>query len=455
MQVNISSSLTCEKTVHSSRLFQCAKNVLAGGVGSSARAIKTGRIPYPLYITHGKNSHIWDVDGNQFIDYLLSFGSSIMGHSNSEINKAVTESLEKGSMFGLCNVLEVELAEQICKMVPCAQLVRFSNSGSEAVKGALRVARGFTGKELILKFEGHYHGWTDELSISSKPSVETIGIVESPNSVPNSLGVSESSLKDVVVAPWNDFDILTNILDSYEINGNSQFAAIICEPVVANNSCIMPKPNYLEFIREECNKRNIILIFDEVVTGFRLAAGGAQQCFNVIPDLTIFSKALGGGFPISAFCGKHEIMTLVGNNTVKQGGTYNSNPLCTAAALATLRSIEKPETLKHIHESGNMLSEAAKKAAIDFSVPIIVHNAGGIFQIIFTDREAPIYNYRDVLHSADKNKYEIFVQSLLDQGIYANPNGNACWFTSSAHNQDDIHRTCEAIRTSIKKVSFS
>ncbi len=444
--------LTADQAVTSREWFDRAKAVLAGGISSSARATTAGRLPHPLYIAHGQGSRIWDADGNEFLDFLLSYGSVILGHCDPTLRHAVVQQLELGTMFGTCNTLEVELAEHICRMVPCAELVRYANSGSEAILGAVRAARGFTGRNRILKFEGHYHGWVDALAISNRPTPAEAGPIESPLSAPHSRGMPPSATREVVIAAWNEPELLTRILDAHTVGGESEFAAIICEPIVANNACIMPRPGYLEFLREECSRRKIVLIFDEIVTGFRIAPGGAQEHFGVLPDLAVFSKAIGGGFPIAAFCGRRDIMTPIGLNTVKHGGTYNGNPLCAAAALATLRTVAQPHVMHRINSVGTSLAQATRRAAHDFAVPCVVQGVGGMFQIVFTNDQEPPRHYRD-LARADTARYAAFWQSLLDQRVHANSSGMACWFTSAAHTDADVEQASQAIRVAMKSIS--
>jgi glutamate-1-semialdehyde 2,1-aminomutase len=434
------------QTDESRRWFERAKKVLAGGISSSARATTTGPLPYPLYITRGQGSRIWDADGNEFIDYLLSYGSIVLGHSSTEITEAVTRQLESGTMYGTCNTVEVELAEQICKMVPCADLVRFANSGSEAIQGAIRAARGFTGKTKILKFEGHYHGWVDVLAVSNRPGEKEAGPYHHPNSQPHSLGLPPGVVADVIICPWNDVNVLRQILREHE------FAAVIAEPIVANNACTMPAPGYQETLREECTKRGVLLIFDEIVTGFRVAPGGAQEFFKVIPDLAVFSKAVGGGFPLSAFAGRADIMNLVAGNTVKHGGTYNGNPVSAAAALATLKTLADTTVGTHLRKTGEELMEAIRRSSRDYRVPAAVQGQGSMFQVVFSADGKPTTQYRDTL-SADAKRYAAFRQSLLEQGIHCNSSGLACWFISAAHTSEDVQYTVNAIDRAMKSVS--
>jgi glutamate-1-semialdehyde 2,1-aminomutase len=431
-------------TAESARWFDRAKRVLAGGISSSARSTTTGSLPYPLYMAHGQGSRIWDADGNQFIDYLLSYGSVVLGHADRGLSETLHTQLNLGTMFGTCNTVEVELAEQICRMVPCAKLVRYANSGSEAMSGAVRAARGFTGRNKILKFEGHYHGWVDVLAVSNRPSLEQAGPAEAPHSVAHSLGTPVGVVGDVVIAPWNDINLLRQILDRH----SDEFAAIVAEPIVANNACIMPAPGYLPALREECDRRKIILIYDEIVTGFRTSPGGAQDLFDVVPDIAVYSKALGGGLPLSAFAGRRDIMEMVAANTVKHGGTYNGNPLCAASALYTLRQLNDPAVRARIDTAGRAIMESITRDAHDRGIPAVVQGEPSMFQVVFNaDGKAP-RNYRE-LQSADTKRYARFRQSLLERGIHSNSSGLACWFISSAHTPQDTAVTIAAIEESM------
>jgi len=431
------------ETTHSSRWFERAKRCLAGGISSSARATTCGDLPHPLYISRGHGSRIWDADGNQFIDYLLGYGSSILGHADQAIVDAVEKQVRLGTMFGTCNTVEVELAEQIRRMVKTADLVRFANSGSEAMSGAVRAARGFTGKNKILKFEGHYHGWVDVLSVSNRPTAEEAGPVDHPLSVAHSRGTPAGVVSDVIICPWNSISALTHLLDENE----AELAAVVCEPMVANNSCLMPEPGFLEHLRDECTRRKIVLIFDEIVTGFRVASGGAQELLDVPADLAVYAKALGGGTPLAAFAGRRDILEAVAANKVKHGGTYNGNPLCAAAGLATLRKLAREDVQERLRKHGQILIEAMERAAHDLSIDCVVQGMGTMFQIVFTNHA--VRHYRD-LFTADAKRYAAFRQSLLELGIHSNSSGMACWFVSAAHTDDDAQITAAAIAEAMK-----
>ena len=360
----------------------------------------------------------------------------------------MTDQLQRGTMFGTCNTVEVELAGQIRSMVPGADLVRFASSGSEAICGAIRAARGFTGKSKILKFEGHYHGWVDVLAISNRPTLDEAGELASPASHPHSRGIPQGVVDDVIIAPWNELEILKAILQRH----GDKLAAVILEPLVANNACIMPQPGFLEWIRQECSRRNIVLIFDEIVTGFRVAPGGAAQFLKIVPDMAVFSKAIGGGFPISAFTGRRDIMELVAANISKHGGTYNGNPLCAAAALATLKKLNQPGVLEAIDAHGRLLMDAINRAAHDCRIPCVVQGVGSMFQVIFGTNGHPLRHYRDLL-KVDTRTFAAFRQSLLEHGVHINNSGSACWFISSAHRPEDAKLAETAIQAAMQSIS--
>ncbi|MFD7426985.1 aspartate aminotransferase family protein [Streptomyces sp. NPDC059818] len=420
--------------------FDRAQASLAGGISSSSRLTSTGPHPYPLYMTSGSGSHIRDVDGNDYIDYLISYGSAVLGHAPAQLTEALTTVLSTGTMFGTCNTPEVELAELICEMVPCAELVRFANSGSEAVQGAVRAARGYTGRSKILKFEGHYHGWTDTLAISNRPDASEAGPYATPNPVPHSPGIPAGVVDDVIVCPWNDPAALRAVLDAHR----GEIAAVICEPIVANNACTMPVPGYLSLLREECTERDIVLVFDEVCTGFRTGPGGAQAMFDVVPDLAVFSKALGGGLPVAAFAGLRHVMEPLAQGRVKHGGTYNASPLCATSALVTLRELNRPVVINRIENSGRRLMETIRRAAHDRHVPCAVQGVGAMFQTVFTPDGTPTRQYRDLLRT-DQARYHSFRHELLKRGVHTNAYGMACWFVPSAVTEDDLDATCKAI----------
>ncbi|MFC8226825.1 aspartate aminotransferase family protein [Streptomyces sp. NPDC057287] len=423
--------------------FERAQASLAGGISSSARLTSTGPHPYPLYMTSGSGARVRDVDGNEYIDYLVSYGSAVLGHASPLLTDALTQVLRTGTMFGTCNVPEVELAELICRMVPCAELVRFANSGSEAVQGAVRAARGYTGRSTVLKFEGHYHGWSDTLAVSNRPTASEAGPYAAPHSVPHSPGIPQGVVDDVVVCPWNDPAAFRAVLDA-----RPDLAAVICEPIVANNACTMPDPGFLDLLRQECTARGLVLIFDEVCTGFRTGPGGAQALFGVIPDLAVYSKALGGGLPIAAFAGRREVMEPLASGRVKHGGTYNASPLCATAALVTLRALNDPAVTKRIDETGRRIMETVRRAAHDRRVPCAVQGVGAMFQVVFTPDGSPTRQYRDLL-TVDGGRYDAFRHELLKRGVHTNAYGMACWFVPAVVSDADLDATCRAVEDAI------
>ena len=336
--------MTVEK---SKKLFEIAKRSFAGGVGSPRRA------EVPIYVERGKGSRVWDVDGNEYIDYLLSFGPLILGHSHPSIIAAIKEQIEKGTMFACANELEIKVSQKIKEHVPCANLVRFANSGSEVCHIIMRLARAYTGKSKIIKFEGHYHGWYDGALINVHTAATALGSRLDPWKIRGSQGIPESVLNDIIIIPWNDLDLLNRIVSRHK----DEVAAIITEPVLCNSGGIPPEDGYLKGMRELTEENDMLLLFDEIVTGFRLAMGGAQEYYGVVPDLAAFSKGFGGGVPVSAYAGREDIMEMIADERVYQAGTYNSNPLCLSACLATLTELEKndEEAFRHLHRIGRRI----------------------------------------------------------------------------------------------------
>ncbi len=286
------------------------------------------------------------------------------------------------------------------------------------------------------------------LAVSNRPGAEECGPLEHPTSRAHSQGMPAGVVQDVVIAPWNSPEILRDILKAHA----GEIAAIIAEPIVANNSCIMPQPGYLEFLREECDRQKIVLIFDEIVTGFRMGPGGAQEHYGVTADIAVYSKAIGGGLPTSAFAGRRDIMAPVAANTVKHGGTYNGNPLCAAAALHTLRSLNAPGAYEGIRRHGEGIMDAIRRSSHDCRVPCVVQGVGSMFQVIFTHAPGPLLHYRDLLH-ADARRYGAFRQALLEEGVHANSSGTACWFISTAHGADELAFTVAAVGKAMRRVS--
>ena len=409
----------------SSELFERAKTSLAGGVSSNVRALAQP----PLYFGSANGTRMVDADENEYLDFTLAQGPMLLGHSPPAVLDYVESAMRKGQLYAAQHELEIELAEMFVRIVPCAELVRFCNSGSEAVHAALRVARAATGREKILKFEGHYRGWFDSALISTGPTLDQAGPRESPNAVRGSAGQLAGASENVIVAPWNDLDLLRETLRQ----NASDLAAVILEPVMCNNGCIPPLPGYLAALRQLCTDNGIVLIFDEVITGFRLDLGGAQSYFGVTPDLAIFGKAMANGFPIACLAGKRELMESVARLQVNHSGTYNSNVMATAAACATISELERI-SYQRLHELGDNLMTGLRDLAASMGVPALVQGIGPVFHLAFTERDR-IVDYRDCL-AVDQARNSEFVGQMLDSGIRLLSRG--LWYLSAAHTQADV-----------------
>lgn len=415
----------------SSRLLERAKKVLAGGVSSEFRRYNH---PHALFYTHGAGSYIYDVDGNEYLDFTLSQGPLIVGHSHQRVVQAVAEYAALGQLFAGQHEKEVELAEKLNSIIPSAEMMRFCLDGSEAVQTALRIARAKTGKPRFLRFEGHYHGWLDNVAWGlSTPSIEEMGPREDPVAHPWSSGLAPNSREEFILLPWNDLALVKKIVEER----HQEIAGIITEPVMCNNGCIVPKEGFLEGLRELCDEYEIALIFDEVITGFRLGLSGAQGYFNVIPDLSIFAKALASGYPISATVGKREWMREIESSRVIHAGTMNSGNASIAAALATIQVLEDdPDTFHRMFRLGERLREGLRAAARDAQQPLEVQGVGPILNTSFTTLPGA-KDYRDTL-SADKSLLGRFIAGLHDRGIRVI--GRGLWYINAVHTEDEINR---------------
>lgn len=412
----------------SASLLERSKKVLAGGVSSEFRKYNH---PHAIFYTHGKGSRIYDVDGNDYLDFTLSQGPLILGHSHPEVLAAVNEYSEKGQIFAGQHIKEIELAEKLNEIIPSAALMRFCLDGSEAVQTAFRMARAKTGKQKFLRFEGHYHGWMDNVCWAiSAPSEEALGERDEPIVFPWSQGLSANSKDDFITLPWNDLALLEKTV----AKRHTEIAAIITEPVMCNSGCIMPEVGFLEGLRKICDQYNITLIFDEVITGFRLSLGGAQQYFNITPDLSVFAKAMGSGYPISAIVGKREWMTLLENGQVIHAGTMNSSNPTVAAALATIQVLQRENPYQRIFDLGQKLIDGLKKAAAKTGHKLLIQGPGPMFTTAFTTA-SKVSDYRGTLN-ANKTKLNQFIAGMHDHNIRII--GRGLWYISSAHVQEDI-----------------
>ena len=429
----------------SARLFEESRRYLAGGVGSSARL--TPELG-PLYFTRGDGSRVYDVDGNAYIDYILAWGPLILGHCPPTVVAAVKQQLDSGSIFGACVPQEGELARRVCECMPSMDLVRFTNSASEGVHMAIRLARAYTRRPKILKFEGAYHGWYDNILVSAHPPAEQMGPEDAPVAVRESVGQPESILGDILVIPWNRPESVADVLRRY---GN-EIACLILEPIMCNNGVIPPQEGFLDTLRHLTTQHGVVLIFDETITGFRVGLGGAQGYYKVVPDLTVFGKGVGGGYPIAGFGGTRRIMSLVADGTVGHFGTYNSNSLCVTAALATLTELMRDggAVYARITALGRRLAEGIQEILTECSLPVVIQGPGSFFSALFADH--PVASYRDTFR-LDRALYSKFWVALLDHGIRIWPSARGLWYLSAAHTEADAEETLRAVRSVAKTLA--
>ena len=437
----MSTTLTTRCRTCSRELFQRAQQSLVEGVNSPSRgeAVYSGG---PIMLERGKGSHVWDADGNEYIDFMMSFGALIHGHAHPKLVSVVAEAMAEGSHFAAATSAEIEAAERFRRMVPSAEVVRFTNSGSEATMLALRLARAHTGRTKVLKFEGHYHGWYDPflLNAHSHPA-EKLGSKEEPARIPDSEGIPHATFDDVVLAPWNDVAVLEHVMGRH----GRELAAVITEPIMANMGCILPREGHLQRLRELTREYGVLLIFDEVVTGFRYAPGGCQEYYGVQPDLSTFGKALGAGFPVGAVAGPRSILDRMrwGENMVLHYGTFNGHRLTMKVIAAGLDLLSAKDAYPKLHEVGDAAIAGLREVFRRRKVRAIVQGFGPMFQIYFTERDA-IRDYRDYCAYVDTARYSRFVQLLLDRGIYMTPSNGLHWIVSTAHSEADVERLLKA-----------
>jgi len=457
-EVRISQTLGCEgrgmlkerKTEKSKELYERAKRIIPAGVSSNPRAYPVWN-PYPIAIHQGKGSKIYDIDGNEYIDMFISYGQLILGHSHNRLIEAVNQQLKRGTMFGSLAELEVCTAEKISKMVPCAEMVRFTNTGTEGTMHAIRTIRAYTGKKKIVKFEGHYHGLHDYVLVSIHTPLKDMGPEMAPFKVAASPGIPEETLESVIVLPWNNLEVLEKTVKKYA----NEIAAVIMEPIMASAGIIMPEEGYLRAVRKLTEENGIGLIFDEVITGFRIAQGGAQEYFGVIPDMAVFAKALGNGFPIGCLCGKREIMELIAPGKVMVGGTYCANPLSLSAAYVVLEELSAGEgaAYKHMFDLGNKITKGLKEAAENAGHNIIIQGLGPIFQIYFTNREK-IRDLREYWMYVDEEKFNSLAWEFIRRGVYMHPSNSEENFISVAHTAKDAERIIEVANEAFKAIKI-
>jgi glutamate-1-semialdehyde 2,1-aminomutase len=439
----------------SRELFARIARTIAGGESSYAR-LKKG---LELCFDHGEGSHFWDIDGNEYIDYSLGYGPLLFGHRPQWLIEAVMEAVAHyGTLSTFPYELDAEVGELIAELVPGVELLRFANSGTEATMAAARLARAYTGRTKIVQMEGGYHGWADTHFWSSHPDVWQPTIRPySPTPIPGSRGIPAAYGEALLIAQYNDREGLERLFAEH----GSDIAAVLVEPVQCNSGVILPEPGYLEFLREITKAYGALLIFDEVITGFRLAPGGAQERFGVIPDLATFAKALGGGFPIAAFGGSAEVMALEATNQVMHGGTYTANVLALAAAKAVLTRIrEQREAIWAILDGfGEQLRQGLQEACEAAGLRCIVQGIGPVWHIFFAKRDAPdldrIRNYRDAHAYASIDLFDRFHRAMLERGVYFHPYHLERWFLSAVHTADDIAQTLQAAAQAAAEVAAS
>lgn len=412
----------------SKALFERAKGSLAGGVSSEFRKFNQ---PHALFYTQAQGAHIVDVDENEYLDFTLSQGPLILGHSHPEVLEKVRVASNEGQLYAAIHLREVELAERMQQIVPCAELVRFSLSGSEADHAALRVARYVTGKPKFIRFEGHYHGWFDNVAWGvGGPSLEAMGEREQPNALPWSGGLPEHSRDESILLPWNDLALVEKTLAAR----SSEVCAIITEPVMCNSGCIEPAPGFLQGLRDLCDRYDIALIFDEVITGFRLSLGGAQAYYGVTPDLAVFAKAMANGYPISALVGKRRWMQPVAEGKVVHAGTLNAGNPSVAAAMATLDIMARDHVHAHLHRLGTRLKHGLAAAAATAGQQVLIQGPGPMLHMAFTDLPHA-RDFRDTLQF-DKAKNAKFIFEMQERGVRII--GRGLWYISAAHTDADI-----------------
>lgn len=429
-------SYTFEK---SKAAFARAQEVIPGGVNSPVRAFKAvGEAP--VFVKHGEGAHITDIDGQTYVDMVCSWGPLILGHRHPAVVAAIQEALEHGTTFGMPTELETEMAALICELIPSVEMVRMVSSGTEATMSALRLARGYTGRDLIVKFEGCYHGHADHLLINAGSGAMTFGVPSSP-------GVPADVAKETLVAKYNDLASVRALFEEHP----AEIAAVIVEPIPGNMGLIMPEEGFLEGLRGITSEYGAVLIFDEVISGFRASAGGAQKVFGVMPDLTCLGKIIGGGLPVGAFGGKREIMAhLSPSGPVYQAGTLSGNPLAMSAGFAALSVLKNEQPYDALAAKGAALAEGLRALAEKHGVAVTVNQFGSLLTVFFTDR--PVHCYADATTS-DTAKFATFFSTMLANGVHLPPSQFECWFLSTAHSQDDLDKVLAAADLAFAEVS--
>jgi len=423
----------------SKALFEKARKIIPGGVNSPVRAGKAVGID-PPFISRAKGSFLWDVEGNRYVDYVCSWGPMILGHGHPEVVKALEERVSKGTSYGAPTELEVEMAETITNMVPSIEMVRMVNSGTEATMSAIRLARGFTGKEKIIKFEGCYHGHADSLLVSAGSGVATLAIPGCP-------GVPADLAEHTISLPFNDLD---GVVQAFERFG-SEVAAVIIEPIPGNMGVIIPKKEFLTGLREITLENGALLIFDEVISGFRVGPGGAQELYGVMPDITCLGKIIGGGLPVGAYGGRRDVMEqMAPEGDIYQAGTLSGNPLAMAAGLATLRVLQERDVYQGLENKGRMLFSGLEDAAKAAGVNVVINRIGSMGSLFFG--ENPVTDFTSA-KASDAERFKRYYANMLNQGIYLAPSAFEACFVSTAHDENTIKQTIDCAARSLDSLS--
>lgn len=424
---------------HNKELFQRAQQIIPGGVNSPVRAFK-GVGGTPIFIEHAQGAYIFDDDGKQYIDYVGSWGPMILGHNHPVILEAVLDTAKKGLSFGAPTAIETQLAEKVSQLIPSIEMIRMVNSGTEATMSAIRLARGFTHRDKIIKFEGCYHGHIDALLVKAGSGALTLGQPSSP-------GIPDDVTKHTIVCDYNDLSSVERAFQEFP----EDIACIIVEPVAGNMNCVPPTNNFLQGLRDLCDKYHALLIFDEVMTGFRVALGGAQAYYKIKPDLTCLGKIIGGGMPVGAFGGRRDIMQYIAPlGPVYQAGTLSGNPLAMSAGLACLNTLSQPGNETILAESTSQLCEGLHKLAEKHNIPFLTNQVGAMFGLFFTDK-SEVSSYQDVME-CDAERFKLFFHSMLEQGVYLAPSAFEAGFLSLAHTQQDILNTLDAADKAFAKL---
>lgn len=434
-------TVTTRSRKRSQEWFARAQRSLVEGVNSPSRGAAVYQSG-PVVLERGAGSHVYDADGNEYIDFMMSFGALIHGHAHPRLVEVVSQAMAEGSHFAAATSAEADAAERFLQMVLPAEVVRFTNTGSEAAMLALRLARAHTGRNKFLKFEGHYHGWYDPYLLNAHSHApEKLGTPEAPARIPDSEGIPAATFDDVVLVPWNDTPVLERVLKEH----GHELAAVITEPIMANMGCIPPAEGYLQRLRELTQQYGVLLIFDEVVTGFRYAPGGCQEYYGIRPDISIFGKALGAGFPVGAVAGPRMILDRIRwqEKMVLHYGTFNGHRLTMKVVAANLELLSQSDTYRKLHAIGDATIAGLRDVFRRRKVNAIVQGFGPMFQIYFTERDA-IHDYRDYCSYVDTQRYSRFVQLLLERGIYMTPSNGLHWIISTAHSEADVAELVEA-----------